>query len=653
MLITNTQNSPFGAPGDFSAMTQYGADKFPNPFMDIASEYLPSDMNQIFELCEYIYLTYGTYRSAARRVVRYFLTELVLSDIEEKEREDIEDFLLKKLHIMSVLAEIGDDFSCYGNCFISVSFPFDRFLVCPKCQANYHIDTIKYKFDLKDLSFTAECKGCGYKGKFQVDDRKSFNKDRVEVLRWSPKDMRLRIHPFTNHTEYFMNLDPKFVQKIKDGNPFYLNTTPWEVLECIKETKSGESPLFKFDRQSIYHLHESTLAGLPVKGWGIPPIIPNFKLAYYIQILRRYDEAIAFDFIVPHRILFPDTSGSVGAGGMDALQTTSMGVFNSFLQNMIKTHRKDPTAMQAAPFKVGYTMIGGEGNQLAPKDSIAFAMDELLNAVGFPADLYKGNLQLQVAPVALRLFEKTWSSYVEGINDIANWLVSRIAHHFKWGAIKAELRSVTLADDIERKALTLQAAAGMDISKGTAYSPFGIDYMNEQKKVLDEQQKIQELQQEAMADQQAMGMQMGQEEGPQAQGGVGATPGDIHAQGKEMAYQLVTQVPDSLRRGELIKIKHTNPTLHAIVTQEMDNLRQEFSRQGQAAMIQAAGQQGGQAKMASANTPSPFKLGLDIVSAVGDYNREDLRKIAMDIKHGVKGADKAFSFVYSHLKGLI
>lgn len=648
-MITNVQNSAFGSTGDFSSGVQYGASKFPNPFCDIASEYLPRDMNQIFELCEYLYLTYGTYRSAARRVVRYFLTELVLDGAEENERDEIEDFMLNQLHIMSTLAEIGDDFSTYGNCFISIAFPFDRFLICPNCGTNYHISTLKYKYKHADTSFNAKCVGCNFKGKFEVNDRKSLNKRDVQIIRWNPKNMRLRIHPFTNRTEYFMHLDTKFVQHIKDGNPFYVNDTPMEVLECIKDTKDSELPLFKFSRDSIYHLHESTLAGLPIKGWGIPPIIPNFKLAYYIQILRRYDEAIAFDFIVPHRILYPDTAPT-GPGGMDALQGVSLGVFNSFLQNMIKTHRKDPTSLQAAPFKIGYQMIGGEGASLAPKESIAFAMDELLNAVGFPADLYKGNLQLQVAPVALRLFEKTWSSYVEGINDITNWISKSIARHFNWGALKGSLRSVTLADDIERKALTLQAAAGMDISKATAYSPFGIDYMDEQSKVLDEQQKIQELQQEAMADQQAMEMQMGQQGGPQAAGGVGATPGDIHSQGKDLAYQMVTQVPDSLRRGELIKIKHSNPTLHAIVMQEMDNLRQEFARQGQAAMISQAGQ----AKTAGADSiPSPFKLGMDIAAGVSEYNRKDLRKIAMDIKHKVKGADKAFSFIYSHLRGLI
>lgn len=300
---------------------------------------------------------------------------------------------------------------------------------------------------------------------------------------------------------------------------------------------------------------------------------------------------------------------------------------------------------------------------MAPKENIALALDELLNAVGFPADLYKGSLQLQTAPVALRLFEKTWGTLVDGNNDLINWIITRISKHFNWGEITGSLRPVTLADDIERKALALQAAAGQDISKATAYRPLGIDYMEEQRKVIDEQQKIQELQQEAQEEQQAMEMQFGgggqggQGGGAATDAGVGATPGDVYERGKQIAYQLVIQTPESMRRGELIKIKQSNPTLHAIVLQEMDVLRQDMARQGQAMMMQQA-QQGGGQKTAAAmedakSLPSPLRLELQIMSAICDYNRKDLRKIAMDIKRNVTGADKAFHFIYQHLRGII
>jgi len=633
-----------------------GSWKFPNPFFDIASAYMPSDMGEILEWCEYLYLTMGTYRSAARRIVRYFLTELVLEGESDSEREDYEEFLNDELHLMGELAQIGDDFMTYGNVFISIYFPFERFLVCPKCNTTYHNEAIDYKFEHRDLRFTAGCKKCGYNGAFGHEDRRSPDHEQVKIIRWNPKQIKLRVHPVSGQIEYFWELPPKFLDKLKKGNKFFVKSTPWSILKCLKPDAKNQidtkSVLFKFSRNSLYHLRETTLAGIPVAGWGIPPILPNFKLAYYIQVLRRFDEAIALDFIVPHRVIYPERA----PGGADPLIMESMNKFVGVMQNMIKKHRADPTTVQVAPFPVGYKMLGGEGKALSPKEQIGMAIDELLNASGFPAELYKGSLSIQAFPVALRLFEKTWGSWYDGCNDLIAWMLKRISRHFMWGEMSGKLRSVTLADDIERKALSLQAAAGMDISKATAYKPFAIDYMEEQRRVVEEQQAVAKLQQEAMEAQEAQqGLEgpSGGEGGP----GMGATPGDVYQQSQQLAQQLLFQTPESLRRGELIKIKHSNPTLHALVLQQMDELRQEMSRQGGAMMTEQTKQQmqsqGGTmvAQASAEDTPSPMLVGILVADQVLGYSHEDLVKLAHNAAAGSAIAKQAFHFVYSKMRG--
>lgn len=663
-----TQNNvlPYGNTGEWSGITQSGSGKFPNPFFDIASEYVPRNLLQIFEWAEYIYLTYGTYRSAARKVVRYFLTEVMLEGGSEKERERYQELITDKLHLLTKLAEVGDDFMVYGNVFMSLYFPFDRYLICPECHTHYHIDAIPYKFRFRDLAFDAVCKKCGYEGEFIREDLRSPDTTRVRLIRWNPKRIRLRVHDISGTTEYFYEPEPRFVEKLREGNRFYLNETPWPLIECCAKA-GADAPLFKFNADAIYHMKEATLSGLPIKGWAIPPILPNFKLAYYIQVLRRYDEAVALDFIVPFRVLFPQGQAQGGVN-TDPLQMMNMDLFTSHMKQMVVNRRKNVTDIQIAPFPVGYEMLGGEAKALAPKDNIAQALDELLNAVGFPAELYRGSLSIQAFPVALRLFEKTWGCLVDGNNDLIQWIITRISRYYGWGPVTAALRSVTLADDIERKALALQASAGMDISKGTAYRPLGIDFMEEQKKVVEEQKEISALQQEAMEEQEAAqlgGGPAGAQGGPGGQ--PGATPGDVNQQAKDMAYQLVVQVPETQRRGELIKIKHSNPTLHALVLQEMDTLRQTMASQGQAMMLQ--NMKTADVRASGAGTlPSPLALGLQIATQVMDYQRKDMRKLAMAIRNDqdsmkwMKRAEqvvgeatpapvRAFQFVYRKLMG--
>lgn len=981
-----TQNlpTPFGGTGEWSQITQSGAGKFPNPFWDIASEYVPRNLQQVFEWAEYIYLTYGTYRSAARKVVRYFLTELVLEGGNQDEVEKYEELLNKKLHLLTQLSEIGDDYmcfhgdtavvtkdgiyqirdlegktvltlsqggvyrtakfkaygrqelfevmfsdgrtvlataehqwpvatstgdtinvpttklmgrrirrtvasrppkgdafnegvchgfvfgdgsiynktrktpkavanffgekdsalkpyfvgrgckpsgnavlskihglpahykqlpandasaeywygfvcgflaadgsvdtygctvltqvsrsaletivaqlprlgmvagpireydvhntfdradgsiythdgsvcvvtllkqfmtvddliisshiakfnnntvttnygkylgvkhvrptgivdnvyccvepdthtfvigngvltgNCYGNVFVSVYFPFDRFLICPKCQTHYHIDTIAYKFQFKSLTFDAVCLKCDYQGTFDREDMRSPDTSRTKLIRWNPKRMRLRYHDISGEIEYFYELEPRFLDKIRNGNRFYLNKTPWSIIECAARTPLSDQPLYKFERDQLYHMHEATLAGLPIRGWAIPPILPNFKLAYYIQVLRRYDEAIALDYIIPFRILFPQQSQ---AAGQDPLQMLSMDVFISHMKDMVAAKRANATDIQITPFPIGYEMLGGEGRTLSPKDNIAQAMDELLNAIGYPAELYRGSLAIQAFPVALRLFEKTWGTLVDGYNDLVDWVLKKLSRYYGWAPIEGSLRSVTLADDIERKALQLQAAAGMDISKATAFRPLGIDFMEEQKKVVEEQKEIMKLQQEAMEEQEVSQIGTGD---PNAQGGMptgpggspGATPGDVSQQAKDIAYQLVVQTPETARRGQLIKIKQSNPTLHALVLQEMDTLRSQLASQGQTMMLQQM--KTGAAHDDADKMPSPMMLGLLIANQVLDYSNKDMRKLAMAIKQSVPdlasaylAADKhptiqAFRYVYGKRMG--
>ena len=118
-----------------------------------------------------------------------------------------------------------------------------------------------------------------------------------------------------------------------------------------------------------------------------------------------------------------------------------------------------------------------------------------------------------------------------------------------------------------------------------------------------------------------------------------------------LAQQLLLQTPETMRRGELIKIKHSNPTLHALVLQQMDEMRQDMARQGQAMMMEQAKQAEAIGYGAAASLPSPIRVQLMIADQLTDYNRGDLRKIAMDVRDKIPHADDAFRFVYRRMMG--
>lgn len=633
-MIESRNTNPLTPRGAHSHIRAAGSDKFPNPFLDIASEYIPRDINTLFELCEYIYLSFGLVREAQKRVNRYFLTDFVIEDGSEQEREDLKD-MLGDLRLMETLGQIGDDRGVYGNSFSSLYMPFERFLTCPACNTQFNARHINYKFELADVTFKGRCPKCQKHVRYHVEDRKSWDKSRIKVVRWNPKEIRLKVHPISGRTAYYLRMDQRMGDKLASNDPFYVNDTPLAILRWANQARGGSNVYFEFDEREIFHMREPTLAGLPIVGWGIPPMLPNLRLAYYIQLLRRYDEALALDFIIPFRVMYPKAAMPPG-GAVDPIMVKNLAQYKGHLQEMVANKRQDPTNIQISPVQIGYDMIGGEAGALAPKESLQLATNELLDSLGFPAELYRASLSIQAFPVALRLFEKTWASLAADYNHYLRWFVESVSRYYDMSNMQVALRSVTLADDLENKQLLLNAAGAQDISKTTSYKMLGLDYMTEQKQIIDEQTEIMQLQQEAMEDQQSAETESGAAGGP---GGMaGATPGDVHEQAKSQAYELVVNVPESLRRGELLKIRHSNPTLHALVMMYMDEYRREFARQGQAMVIQ-------QEKQASADsTPSPFALGLLIADEVSSVTRGYLRKIAVDCKYN-RAANHAYKWI--------
>jgi len=597
---------------------------FPDPYLDYASTQMPRSIYDVLRWCEFVWISYGTYRMAAQRVVRYFLTKIELTDASDDEKEKYEEFINEQLHMMESLAFAGDNTMAYGNCFISLYVPFRRYLSCPKCALEQPIGRVVYAWE--GWSFKAKCKGCKYEGEFLRVDRRALETDKIKYVFWPPQEMRLVYHPVTQNVEYRWQIPEYFRQAIRQGDKFYLEHTPWEIIETIRNDQ-----IFRFDEDIIFHMKDSTLSGVRTFGWGIPLIMSNFRQAWYLQVLKRYNEALALDYIIPFRVVTPAPGTSKEA---DPLLNMNVGSFNQRVLNMFAQHRRDPTTIHALPFPVNMQLMGAEGKNLAPTDLIDHGTDEFLNAQGVPAEMYRGTLQWQAMPTALRLFERTWVSLVMNMNALINWTFGRVSKLKNWENLSGRLQPVTLADDIEKKQIQLQLAAGQQISTQTALAPFGINFRDEVKRVLEEeefkQEQLARFQEEMVKKQELQGvmaqgaagmaqpgmpgaqpgmpMQPGAQPGMPAQPGApmqpgmpqagmpqpgmaqagpggSVTPEDMMVQAEQIAQQLLG-MPYELRKSELLKIKKSNETLHALIISKMQTFRQQARTVGGNQLLQ-------------------------------------------------------------------
>jgi len=636
---------------EFSRFNTIGkSESFPDPFLDAASLAMPDTIKNTLHWCEYIYMMFGTYRMAMERIISYFLTDVEIGgEVSDDEKEKYEDFLTNTIDVLTVLQAMLRDRMCYGNAFGSLIVPFNRFLMCPKTGDMYPLKEVYnhsvFKFDWANFQFVATCPKTGWRGPWKVIDKADDEERKLKVKRWNPHEIELLHDPYTDEVDYIWRIPEDYKKMVKDGNLFHLERASEQVLAAIKSNQ-----VFRFNPEVVFHMKEPTLAGIRNRGWGIPRILSNFRQIWYVQVLRRYNEAIALDYVIPFRLITPAArTGGGSAGGLPAADPLMMfhgGDFRNQVLNMIRKRRRDPAGWQVLPFPVEYRMLGGDANQLAPRDLIDQGTETLLNDAGTPVELYKGSLQLQTAPVALRLFEATWHHLVHDTNMFLGWLIRQTSQIMSWEVVEARLKRVTIADDMQKQMSALQLMMGQQLSGTSGLKAIGYDWDTEQKLIADEARKQQELQarqqeemeQAGFAQEIAKGMPPGGGGDPAAAGGappagggvapgggqaqnmpgpdaasaMGAggtpvtdyiqtmgpntpvTPNDLMAAAEQLATELLGQ-PEGMKDSELRKLKQYNEVLHSLVRAKMDQQRNDMKTQG-GAMLQ-------QQQMAGAGAP--------------------------------------------------
>jgi hypothetical protein len=625
-----------------------GDEGFADPFNDIATTQMPTTMKSALWWSEYIWTVMGTYRMAMERIVSYFITDVELGgDASDDEKDKYQDFLGEQLDALSFLGLMMRDRLCYGNAFASVVVPFRRYLQCPKTGDLYPLKIVYYNFNFQfndKFEFIATCPKTGWRGAWHVIDKPREESDHLILKRWNPHEMELLHDPYTDEVAYLWRVPEYYKRMIKEGNLYHLERASKQVLEAIKHDK-----LFRFNPDAIYHMKEQTLAGIRNMGWGLPRSLVNYRQIWYVQVLRRYNEAIALDYIIPFRLITPEarSGGQSGLGTQDPMSVYNAGDFRSQIRHMLNKRRRDPASWQMLPFPVNYQMLGGDANQLAPTELITQGFDTLLNETGTPVEFYNGSLSMQAAPVALRLFESTHRQLVSDANNFLQWMCNTVSRVMSWEIVDCKLKRVTLADDIAKQTTALQLMMGQQLSGTSGLAAIGYDWETEQKRLADEARKQQEMaarqaeeaEQAGLAQQIAKGQPAGGGMPPggdpaaagaggdpaaaagggggdpaaagggpgmAAQGGMpvsdyiqsmgpnaNVTPNDLQSAAEMIAQELLG-LPEGTKDSQLRELKKHNPTLHAIVKEKMNDTRQAARQQGGDQLLQQQFGGGGQ-----------------------------------------------------------
>jgi len=597
-------------------------------FKSMAREAYPRTIQEMHQWAAELWNHSGIYTQAIKSACRYFMTEVEISGLDTddnlsiQEKLSYERIIKKNFDMLGEVAQIGDDYLGWGTSITTHHFPFVRNLQCPLCGTQRSLQWMRttHTYDWARGEFTGECPSCNKKVKYLVkdlvrpdDNAKSF------ITRWPPQVCEIKANFVTGEKDVIIDF-PKYTEvtdEILDGNPMYLDNTPWEIIEASVKGKK-----LKLNRERVFLLTSEVSAyDLPtMEGWGRPPFMNCFQDVFTLKLIDRFNEAIILERVMPFSILAPPPMSASAAldNQADILLSRNMGNYKAELQYLLARHRKNPTGFNFFPFPVQHQILGGDAKALITQDLAEYLETRILRIIGVPLEFANTSITTTGQLIGFSLFERRWQHYSNRLNEWINWLLAQQSKFRKWKDIQGELVPVSVLESPETKQAVVNMVQAGKWPEAYLHRMLGKNPVAVFKQLLEEQDwqnELREAHQKRMQDkmenaQAAMLMSPGaavmQAEQMAAQGaggpmppgsmppggmlppmmtppaagtGPSATVEDIMAKATELAQQLYTADP-LMKRRQLQQLKATDATLYNQVKGIMAQMETDAEAQG-------------------------------------------------------------------------
>jgi hypothetical protein len=468
--------------GGARGSNRVNAPKYPHPFFDQGQAYLPTTYKNLFHWCRYYFLTNPAVNSAICKMAEYPVTPILFKTENDSLRKKYEK-MAKQLQLKSFRVEVGLDYFTYGNAFISILFPFRKFLKCSKCKKQHDLEDKRTKFKWVSNKYQLTC-SCGHTGFAKAQDHYMKSLREIRLIRWDPERIDVKYNEITGKTVYYYTLPKNLVNDIRMGKKEALQTMPSVFIDAaIKNKKVVFSP------ENMYHFKRPTLAQKSM-GLGTPLIMPVLKDLHYMGILRRSQEAVAQEHIVPLRIIFPQQNGQA-----DPYSSINLGEWKNEVEQQISRWKIDPNRIPIMPLPLGTQTIGGQGRALVLHQEYRVWSEHIIAGMGVPSEFVFGGVQYSGTNLTMFQLHNKFLSYIEDLKELVfDFIFSKIADYMGYPDVEGDFRPFKMADDLQRTMLYFQLVQGQKLSDRTLLEDLGFDPTIERKKMDAERGEMLELQ---------------------------------------------------------------------------------------------------------------------------------------------------------------
>lgn len=563
--------SMFGLnPTPSGMMDSYEVGQLPSPFFTQANQFIPRSFHDIIKWSRYITTQAPTTTEVIRKLSSYPITEFI---VESNNEQTIETYkrIFKTIRLKERMSDTGFDYYTLGNVYTSIYFPIDRHLHCPNCKSSFEVKSAMRTNAavFKKWVFQGECPACNHQVTYKVVDTKSRDITRINLIKWKPEHVSLNHNPVTGESEFYYTIPGDVKRKIMMGDPLFLATVPWSMVEAVRYNKD-----YLFDSSNIYHMKSISMGNM-IDGLGIPPLISHYGLVFYQQMLRKANEAVAAEHMVPLRVLFPQQNSANG----DPIAQMSLRGFAKHMKKTMRHMKNDPNHILIAPTPIGYQQLGGQGRSLLVNQELQYAEEQQLMSMGVSRELLSGTTNWTSSTVGLRLLENTMNNYVGQLKELINWIMEKIAQYLSIEITETKLVPFKLTDNEALKAAMLDMWKEKAISASTLLEAYGMDYDEELDKMGNDQIAMAEKQIEI--DHKLERAMHAKSKGLQSE-----KDSSGYDDSRKEAYAIVkkvlaAQTPEQ-QRDILMEVQQNDPTMYQTVMRMLNDMPNPGSNEEQA-----------------------------------------------------------------------
>jgi hypothetical protein len=408
-------------------------------------------------------MTNPVVNAAISKMAEYPVTPLVFKTNDSVLRDKYED-LAKILHLKSTRIEIGIDYFTYGNAFLSIMFPFKKHLACASCGFEAPIKNTKYRW--VSMKYNITCNSCGASGFAKVRDVYVRSVRDIRLMRWNPENIDIIYSELSGKKTIVYNMPVGISNEIIQGKPESVEELPDVFIEAVREKKK-----VYFHPDNVFHFRRPTLSQ-KIPGWGAPILLPVLKDLHYMGVLRRAQEAVAQEHIVPLRLVYPAAAG----GTSDPFSNINLTDWKAEVEEQLTQWKRDPNRIPVMPLPLGLQTIGGDGRALILHQEYRVWAEHIAAGMGVPPEFIFGGIQYSSTNLTMFQLHNKFLGYCDEQKEVVfDFIYGRICSYMGWPRPDGDFKPFKMADDLQRTMLYFQLNQAQKVSDATLLEDIGMD----------------------------------------------------------------------------------------------------------------------------------------------------------------------------------